>query len=55
MLQARVEHLLHPKHFRAKQFLHVINVSMSLVDALSRVRKPDVDGARKIVQTLIVN
>jgi hypothetical protein len=48
MFQPRIDNLLHAEHFAAKDLFDVVDVPV-------RVRKPDVDGPREIVQALIID
>ncbi len=48
VLQPRVDNLLHTEHLAAKQVFDIIDMPVC-------VGKPDVDGAGKIIQTLIAN
>lgn len=48
MFQPRVNDLFHSKHLGAKGFFYVIDMTIS-------VREPNVDGAGKIVQPLIID
>jgi|HubBroStandDraft_6_1064221.scaffolds.fasta_scaffold630851_2 hypothetical protein len=48
VFQSRVDDLLHTVHFRSQQLFAIVNVAVG-------IRKSDIHGAGKIVQTLVVD